>query len=845
VVFSDKLDAKLIRAFRVGVPGTQALQKQLPSLPVVIELNAHVRAEHLAMLRGLGVQVDDAEGRPLTFNRFISAQVTATVAAKLDNLSEVRRVSFVGPRGPVPLDHSASLMALAAARGAAPAQDYLTGAGILIADMDTNVDLFHPTFFRADGGYFDWLDVDGDGVFTAGVDGVDRNHDAFIDPAEVAAWLPARTLYGFSTEEAPARPAHFDPGTDWLYLDENHNGERDYGAGAGYSDADLAFGEPLFVPDDVDQNGVLDLGERVIRLGTSKFRKVFIKLAYATSMRKTLVRGVDLATHQVNVTEGRTYGYADALHATGVLSIVAGDVPLVGRRWVGIAPDAELLLSWEDGLATAGTTWAVNEQAQVFLYEMCPWTGYVMDGSDVLSRIIDTAAEQQLITHTCPVGDQAGARKHASLAVPAAGIGALALDMVDLPGLYYVEVSLNLQGAGAVNAGATLVEPNGTRHEVGNDVVSLSTGAAVYPARESSDRGTRLIDLIFYSDDLSGAPIPTGGWSIEVHAPIAAATVDAFVSDNVSGFSQGVAWDAAIATDLSTLGIPSTADHCIAVAAHTGHPYTDIEIWWDPYPPGGSGEVRDYSPWGPRIDGVQKPDVAAPDNPFAAAPHDYPFGYGNTLVPHGAFWPFGGTSGAAPHVTGVAALLAQANVWGDAARDAMRAGAWVDEVTGAVPNERYGYGRLNAAGALGVTATGEPPTVTLQASATRVAPGTQVMLTATAVDPDGPAGALELRWDDGYDGSWDTTYAALAPHAVMMATAGKQGYKARVRDAAGRIAEAVVWVTYVDPIVEREADTGCGCRGAAGRGSLVWSLGFIGILAMRRRRADCHGNPGM
>ncbi len=216
------------------------------------------------------------------------------------------------------------------------------------------------------------------------------------------------------------------------------------------------------------------------------------------------------------------------------------------------------------------------------------------------------------------------------------------------------------------------------------------SGAQYYPSQEATTRGTQLVDVVLYAPTPS-APLPTGVWTVAVTGDAAQpVTVDAYVSDDKSSWGAGAEWDPSVATDTSTLGVPSTADHCIAVNAHPNHVHQASAPWYDVYygdyeVPAGwvetQGQLRAYSPLGPRIDGVQKPDVTAPDNPWVATEYDPPYDEN----PYGAFRVFGGTSGASPHVTGTAALLAQAGVHGDAARDAIRTGAVSDAVTGTTP----------------------------------------------------------------------------------------------------------------------------------------------------------------
>ncbi len=49
--------------------------------------------------------------------------------------------------------------------------------------------------------------------------------------------------------------------------------------------------------------------------------------------------------------------------------------------------------------------------------------------------------------------------------------------------------------------------------------------------------------------------------------------------------------------------------------------------------------------------------------------------------------------------------------------------------------------------------------------------GTPVTLTATAVGSSTATTGIEAKWDDLYDGTWDTAFAANAPRTVTLAAA--------------------------------------------------------------------------
>jgi len=859
-------------AVRTGLMGPASARLAAPtpgSVPVIIELANGATPAVLDRLELAGASLRRVDGRPLRYRRFVPARVDAAALTHLSKMSGVVSVALAPVRSPHPMDRSAELIGLAAARGARPALDLLTGKGIVVADLDSNADVYHPQFFRADAGYFDWIDVNDNGRFDPGVDSIDLDRDGTADPTETAKPIIAETLYTFYGTPVPARDVTFDPSMDWLYLDENGNDERDYGAGKGFDDTTPAFGEPIFVPDDVDRNGLLGPGERVARLGSSKFRKVYVHIEYYGNVDHVFERGVDLSSLELDYTGG-VFGYGDALHASGVLSIVAGDVALPGRRWVGIAPDADLLLGFEVAQdSSSSITWALGEKPDVMLHETAGWTGYPLDGSDAYSHMVDDSVAQDGVTHTCPMGNTGGSRKHVNLSIAAGAEREVPFDVPDTGtgALYYAQVSLNFRG-GQVS-GVKLQDPGGKVYDVtgGPGYQALAGGAYLYISRDQSGRGTDFIDLTLYTDpqQASSHPIAVGTWQLQITgAAQDTITLDGYLADNVSGWDTGVAWPVDMATDDRTVGIPAVSDHCIAVGAHTGHPGSATEPWYNL--PEGPGEVRGYSGRGPRIDGVQKPDVLAPDNPWSAAPAGVGFP-GGDKVPHGAVWPMGGTSGATPHVTGVAALLAQASIRGDDARAAIRSGAVSDQVTGPVPNMVYGWGRLDAARALGVSSEGVPPTLTLVATPSVVLPNSLATITPTAGDPDGDETKLELKWDDGYDGEWDTAYGAVAPRGVKHAEVGRYPYKARVRDAQGRIADAVVWIEVTNELPQPDAgatpeagsdagsdagssqpqaassggggDDGCGCRAAGAarqRGAAVLGLVAAAWIVGRARR---------
>jgi subtilisin family serine protease len=615
---------------------------------------------------------------------------------------------------------------------------------------------------------------------------------------------------------------------------------------------------------------VLGPHERLVRLGTSKIARLYVDLVGPrVPFRREYVRGTDLRLARRDYTGG-IYGYGDTLHGTGVLGILAGDLPLVGRRWVGIAPDAELLgaFYWGD-TQSEPVMWALSQGADVVLHEYVNWTREALDGGDALGALIDRSTADDDAVHVCPAGNIGGARKHvrATLA-PASPIEL----PVDVPGsVVYWEGTLHAPESAGLRV--RLREPGGTETELAmGTVVTLVGGAMLYVDRRTSDRGRDVLSFVVASG--STAPVAEGRHVLLVEAS-AAGELDAFVSDTTSGFGLGVAFPEALATDAHTVSWPSTSDACTSVGAVPA--FLDEEGDWVRGGPEEFNVLRAYSSRGPRIDGEQRVHVVAPDNPWSTlgAGDVFPQYPGFLVAPEGAFQIFGGTSGAGPHVAGVAALVVERGLRGLAVRDRLTATAWDDGFVPSLPDPGYGLGRLDALRAVNgmepVDFGGGPPRVTLEASASRIEPGESVTLTVTAFDPEGSP--VLVRWDEGYDGTWEGDYEMPAPRRWAPLVEGGRGWafaKVRARDVYGRVAEASVrvrvgalpvppdagppdagstdagvaaWDASVSPdagVVP--ASGGCGCRAggasspAGGRSGLV-ALGLVVLVASRARRA--------
>ena len=121
-------------------------------------------------------------------------------------------------------------------------------------------------------------------------------------------------------------------------------------------------------------------------------------------------------------------------------------------------------------------------------------------------------------------------------------------------------------------------------------------------------------------------------------------------------------------------------------------------------------EVSSFSSRGPRIDGLQKPDLVAPgsgiislrDRDVQNTPDGYWIDNDGAIDGDVNYYVVQGTSFAAPIAAGAAVLLMNTFPAATAEEilNALRNNTNVDEYTGNIPNAAYGYGKLNISSAI-------------------------------------------------------------------------------------------------------------------------------------------------
>ncbi|MCK4351308.1 MAG: S8 family peptidase [Candidatus Krumholzibacteria bacterium] len=561
----------------------------------------------------------------------------------------------------------------------------ITGKGMRIADFDTGIDVFHPSFFFSDGDTVDWIDKDGDGAFNPGWDCVDLNNNGQPGQNELLDYYDG-WIYDPAATWAGSNPANVGNGYqtywDWLYNDANDNGVRDYGPASGYHESDPTFGELIFVPLDENGNGNLDVGEKLVTLGTSKI--------YATMNSGEIerLRGVDIID-----SDDDTNG-----HGTAVSGILAGGTP---HRHIfdGVAPDAEILMGYFFSSVPISVLvpWARSHDADAMLYEFGGFVYRYLDGSSLDEELIST--ENSSIIQITPSGNLGRGDKHAIATVPAGGSVTLQIQALAYGGSSIMTLwGTTLWRTNPEDLTFHLKDPLGGE-VILEGTVSYFDGYYLWFEKSTSPRGTCALD-IYVDHDTN--PSCNGIWELTVDNNTGAdIEVISNIADDQSSWAGGAEF-VNYATDQRNVTFPATADSSFTNGSYSTRGYEGYGGVG-----GGSipvGEISAFSGRGERIDGHHLLDICSPGNydVYSTRTHQDGAGY-----PNGSYRQFSGTSAAGPHVAAAAVLVQQvfptATMADVMAR--LRNNAAEDSFTGATYNDTWGYGKLKILGAIGV-ATG-------------------------------------------------------------------------------------------------------------------------------------------
>ncbi len=741
-------------------------------------------ADQAARLRALGIEPPSS----ILARRFVPIEGTprALLRAAADGLAIAVEPTLVSPE---PSVGEASGLHATAAHGPLP-QDGPRGRGVRIVVFDSSIDVYHPEFFEADGGAYPWIDVDGDGALTPGIDAIDTDVDGEVAPHEVLRLLDhgARYVVDGAVEYVGPDGA-LDPAVDYLFVDFDGDGERTYGPG--FPEDTPGYGEPLLLPDDADGDGVITGDERLLLLSTSK-------VAAVHDGTRIFERGVDL------VELGRRL-VSQTRHGTATLGTLVGGHDRVFRRQRGLAIDAEVRLFdlTQGGTFVEAQQWADDTDTNLMLLEVATWDTQ-LDGTGPLDGIVDGNEADGILT-VCAAGNTGNSEKHIRRTVDGEP---LALDVAvendddgsSIPKMIIFEHWL----APDLVPTCVLATPWG-------EVITLIEDEAV-----DFDGGQAELWLAYTERDVTWLGIEvtrflsgtlTGEWHLECsHDAPEGTVVHGFLQDSAD-FTRGPTSFVGATPD-STLSAPATADACLSIGALRVENYFDFP-----------GELAAYSSRGPRIDGGRTIDLAAPCDPLVPYPSTDAgsVGYERPLAQNNSFH-FSGTSGASAVLTAAVAAMLEVDpdLDTETARTRLAAGASLAGFTPEQDVHARGAGALDLHATIFDTPAGPPPAfVDAQLSVAFVA--TSEGCVATVTVEDATWDAPNVRWDLDYDGTWDVDFSPELHRPVLLTTdAPELAVRVEYGSAGWRVGGASLAATAPESCFEASSDSGGGADGTTG-----------------------------
>jgi len=391
-------------------------------------------------------------------------------------------------------------------------------------------------------------------------------------------------------------------------------------------------------------------------------------------------------------------------HGTHVMSIAAGDGSSSVEGFVGVAPQA-----W---LVAVKTTFFTSDiiQAVDYIFDLADALGMPAvvnlslgghegphDGTSLFEEGLDQLTQGSGHIIVVSAGNEGDQAIHTSGTL----LGGYTTVIVD-PNDWETELSIWYPGGSQFTvavtppSGSPLIVPygvdSGIIHTASGSVRIDNASLGQNPNNGDNEAFIRLSDLAAGAD-----------WEIMIGDDGGGGRFDMWIT----------AGDAAIAggDSMMTIDEPGNADRVITVGSYntkaTWPSLSGTQDYTGVYP---LGALSEFSSRGPTRDGRTKPDICAPGAWICAALSENGLWQSYLVHPDGVHTMELGTSMASPHVSGTVAIMLSLDpsLTSSEIQQILRSTARQDAYTGWVPNQQWGWGKLDATAAVDAIEIEEP-----------------------------------------------------------------------------------------------------------------------------------------